>query len=153
MLLPALEIYRARFKPSRQLARPHVMVACNVICAPTDAEAQWLATTQRQSAVNLLRGRRALSSPPVDDMDALWTPAEKAQAMRLLARSMIGSPQTVRLELEAFVAETRADEVIMVTDVYDHAARLRSVEMTARVMEASEARMEASEARMEASEA
>ena len=132
MLLPALEIYRSRFKPSEQLARPHAMVACNVIVAESDAEARRLATTQQMSVVNIFRGRRGLSLPPIDDIDTFWSPAEKAQARRWLARSFIGAPQTVRAGLDAFVAETAADELIIVCDVYDHAARRRSLELTAR---------------------
>lgn len=132
MLLPALEIYRSRFKPSEQLARPHAMVACNVIVAESDAEARRLATTQQMSVVNIFRGRRGLSLPPIDDIETFWSPAEKAQARRWLARSFIGASQTVRAGLDAFVAETAADELIIVCDVYDHAARRRSLELTAR---------------------
>lgn len=132
MLLPALDIYRSRFKPSRQLDRPYAMVACNVIAAETDREARRLATTQQMSVVNIFRGHRGLSQPPVDDIDAWWTPAEKAQAERWLARSFVGAPPRVRAGLEAFVAETGADELIIVSDLYDHAARKRSLELTAR---------------------
>ena len=132
MLLPALEIYRSRFKPSEQLARPHAMVACNVIVAESDAEARRLATTQQMSVVNIFRGQRGLSLPPIDDIETFWSPAEKAQARRWLARSFIGAPQTIRTGLDAFVAETAADELIIVCDVYDHAARRRSLELTAR---------------------
>jgi luciferase family oxidoreductase group 1 len=135
MLLPALEIYRSRFKPSEQLARPHAMVACNVIVAESDAEARRLATTQQMSVVNIFRGQRGLSLPPIDDIDTFWSPAEKAQARRWLARSFIGAPQTVRTGLDAFVAETAADELIIVCDVYDHAARRRSLEWIARAAE------------------
>ena len=131
MLLPALEIYRSGFKPSEQLDKPYAMVACNVIAAETDEEARRLSTTQQMSVVNLFRGKRGLSLPPIDDMDAYWTPSEKAQAQRWLARSFIGSPARVRAGLDAFAQETRADELIIVSDVYDHAARKRSLELIA----------------------
>lgn len=131
MLLPALDLYRTRFKPSQQLDRPYAMVACNVVAADTDAEARRLATTQQMSVVNIFRGKRGLSLPPVDDIDAYWSESEKAQTRRWLARSFVGSRETVRAGLDAFAAETRADEFIIVSDIYDHDARKRSLELTA----------------------
>ena len=130
-LLPALEIYRSRFKPSRQLDRPHAMVGVNVIAAETDAEARRLATTQQMSFANIFRGARGLGQPPIDDIETYWSPMEKAQAGRMLARSIIGAPATVKAGLAALVAETAADELIVVSDVYDHALRLRSFELIA----------------------
>ncbi len=126
---PALATYRARFKPSAQLDRPYVVVGCNVIAAPSDAEARHLATTQQMSFVNLLRGARTLSEPPIDDIESYWTPLEKAQALQMLAVSIIGAPGTVRSGIDALVAQTGADELIIVSDVYDHALRLRSFEL------------------------
>jgi len=131
MLLPALEAYRSRFRPSAQLDRPYAMVGVNIIAAPSDAEARRLATTQQMSFANIFRGARGLSRPPIDDIETYWTPMEKAQAMRMLARSIVGSPDTVREGIGALVAETAADELIVVSDVYDHAARLRSFELIA----------------------
>ena len=83
------------------------------------------------SVVNIFRGQRGLSQPPIDDIETYWTPAEKAQARRWLARSFVGAPATVRAGLDAFAAETGADELIIVCDVYDHAARRRSLTLTA----------------------
>ena len=130
-LIPALQIYRSRFKPSEQLDRPYAMVGVNIIAAESDAEARRLATTQQMSFANLFRGARGLSQPPIDDIESYWSPAEKAQAMRMLARSIVGSPDTVRAGIDALVAETGADELIVVSDVYDHATRLRSFELIA----------------------
>jgi luciferase family oxidoreductase group 1 len=132
-LIPALQIYRARFKPSEQLDRPHAMVGVNIVAAGSDAEARRLATTQQMSFANIFRGARGLSRPPIDDIETYWSPAEKTQAMRMLARSIVGSPDTVRAGLEALVKETQADELIVVSDVYDHAKRLRSFELIAEV--------------------
>jgi luciferase family oxidoreductase group 1 len=137
LLIPALEIYRARFRPSEQLARPYAMVGVNIIAAATDDEAHRLATTQQMSFANLFRGARGLSQPPIDDIESYWSPAEKAQAMRMLARSIVGSPDTVRAGVDALVAETGADELIIVSDIYDHATRLRSFELIAEAAEIS----------------
>jgi luciferase family oxidoreductase group 1 len=130
-LLAALEIYRDRFKPSEQLDRPHVIVGVNIVAAATDEKARRLATTQQMSFTNIFRGARGLSQPPIDDIEAYWTPAEKAQAMRMLARSIIGSPDTVRKGMAALVEETQADELIIVSDVYEHEERLRSIALIA----------------------
>jgi luciferase family oxidoreductase group 1 len=128
-LLPALEVYRARFQPSEQLGEPYAMVACNVVCAETDEEARRLFTSPQQSFTNILRGRRGQLPPPIDDIDAWWSPEEKAQTSARLVRSFVGSPATVGAGLDAFVAETQADELIVAGAVYEHAARLRSYDL------------------------
>ena len=88
------------------------------------------------SFANIFRGARGLSQPPIDDIETYWSPMEKAQAARMLARSIIGSRETVRAGIDALVAETGADELIVVSDVYDHATRLRSFELIAQAAEA-----------------
>jgi luciferase family oxidoreductase group 1 len=130
-LLAALDVYRARFKPSEQLDRPYAMVGVNIIAAETDQLARRLATTQQMSFTNMFRGTRGLSQPPIDDIETYWSPSEKMQAQRMLARSIIGSVETVRAGIDALVQETKADELIVVSDVYDHATRLRSFELIA----------------------
>jgi luciferase family oxidoreductase group 1 len=130
-LIAALEIYRARFKPSEQLDRPHAIVGVNIIAAANDDKARRLATTQQMSFTNIFRGARGLSQPPIDDIETYWTPMEKAQAMRMLARSIVGSLDTVRKGIAALVEETHADELIVVSDVYEHFERLRSFELIA----------------------
>jgi alkanesulfonate monooxygenase SsuD/methylene tetrahydromethanopterin reductase-like flavin-dependent oxidoreductase (luciferase family) len=107
------------------------MVGVNIIAAGTDAEARRLATTQQMSFTDIFRGARGLSQPPIDDIESYWSPTEKAQAMRMLARSIVGSPETVHAGIEALVEETGADELIVVSDVYDHSLRLRSFELIA----------------------
>ena len=135
MLMPALEIYRRRFKPSEQLAEPYAVAGINVIAADTDAEAQRLATTQQMSFTDLVSGRRGLSKPPIDDIETYWAGREKLQAMHMLERSVVGSVATVRAGLKAFIAETGVDELMIVCDVYEHQARLRSIELIAEAMQ------------------
>lgn len=130
-LLPAINIYRQHFKPSAQLDRPYAMVGVNIIAAPTEHDARRLATTQQMSFTNIFRGARGLSMPPIDDIETYWTPTEKVQAMRMLSRSIIGSSATIKAGIDALVAETGADELMIVSDVYDHASRLCSFEMIA----------------------
>jgi luciferase family oxidoreductase group 1 len=130
-LLPALQIYRGHFKSSEQLDRPYAMVGVNIIAGESDDAARRLATTQQMSFANLLRGSRGLSHPPIDDIESYWSLPEKTRAMRMLARSIVGSVDTVRAGIDAFAKETDADEPIVVSDVYDHALRLRSFELIA----------------------
>lgn len=134
LLLPALEIYRTRFKPSAQLDRPYAMAGINVIAADTDAEAKRLATTQQMSVADIFGGKRGLSKPPIDDIETYWSSDQKAGALRMLKRSVVGSPDSVRAGLRAFVDETKVDEVMVVSDVFDHQMRLRSLELIAKAM-------------------
>jgi luciferase family oxidoreductase group 1 len=132
-LMQALQVYRAEFRPSRQLDQPYVMVGVNVIAAEIDAEARRLFTSAQQSFTNLFRGTRGLLQPPIDDIDTYWTPGEKAQVSNMLACSFVGSRETVRADLEAFLHQTDADELMVASAIYDHAARLRSYEILAEI--------------------
>jgi len=132
-LMDALRIYRERFRPSEQLDRPYAVVGVNIIAADTDEQARRLATTQQMSFANIFRGARTLSQPPIDDIETYWSPAERFQASQMLARSIVGSRQTVAAGIDALVAETGADELMIVSDVYDHAQRLKSFEIIAEV--------------------
>jgi luciferase family oxidoreductase group 1 len=127
--LPALELYRREFRPSAALAQPYVMVGVNVIIADDDATARRLATSQQQQFLNLVRGRPGRLQPPVDELD--WSEAERAAFEKQFSHTFAGSPETVRARLQAFLDETQADEMIINTVVYDHEARMRSVERTA----------------------
>jgi len=133
-LLTALQVYRSRFKPSEQCPRPYAMVAVNVIAADTDAEAQVLASTQRMSFTDLLRGAVRYSKPPIDDIDAYWNAGERMRVQQMLSCSVVGSPETVRAGLHDLRVQTQADEFIVVSDVYTHDARLRSFAWIAQCM-------------------
>jgi luciferase family oxidoreductase group 1 len=132
-LTQAIEIYRERFQPSEQLDRPYVMLGFNVFAAETDEEGRRLMTSVQQAFLNLRRGRPGPLQPPVDDLDAELHPVERAMLSEALACSAAGSPETVRRALEAFIARTGADELMITSQIYDHAARVRSYEITADV--------------------
>jgi luciferase family oxidoreductase group 1 len=131
MLDRAIAMYRERFKPSRQLAAPYVMVGVNAIAATTDDEARRLWTSQQMSFADLVRGTRRVMQPPIDDIDAYWTAPEKIHASQMLACSVVGSVPTVRDGLSALVNRTQADELIVVSDVFDFERRLGSLERLA----------------------
>jgi alkanesulfonate monooxygenase SsuD/methylene tetrahydromethanopterin reductase-like flavin-dependent oxidoreductase (luciferase family) len=129
--MEALAIYRSQFQPSKQLDRPYAMVGVNVVVAGSDDEARRLFTTVQQAFTNLHRGRPGRMQPPIDDIEQYWTPTEKVRTMHMLRYSIVGGPATVRGGLEQLIAGTAADEVMAVTGVYDHAARVRSYELLA----------------------
>jgi luciferase family oxidoreductase group 1 len=133
-LKPALAVYRERFQPSEQLQKPHAMVGCNVIAADSEAEARRLFTSPQQSFVNLVRGARGQLRPPIDDIEAYWTPAEKSHVSRMLSCAFVGTGPQVADKLYGFIAETGADELIVAGAIYDHKARLRSYEILAEAM-------------------
>ncbi|MEO5813024.1 MAG: LLM class flavin-dependent oxidoreductase [Rhodanobacter sp.] len=127
----ALALYRHDFCPSPRLQQPYAMLALNVVAADDDAQAQRLFTTQQQSFVNLRRGRPGLIPPPIDDIEAFWTPTEKLGVERALACAVVGAPETVRLGIAAFAARHRPDELMLTANVFDHAARRHSFALAA----------------------
>ena len=130
-LVQAMHLYRAGFKPSAQLDRPYAMACINVIAADTDAEARRLLTSLQQAFLALRRGMPRQLPPPIDDINAHCSPAEKEMIDQALARAIAGSPQTVRDGLTAFLAEIQPDELMITANIYDHAARLKSFELVA----------------------
>jgi len=131
LLAPAVQIYRQRFKPSARLARPHAMLGLSVIAAETDGEAQRLATSQRQAFISLRRGHPIPLPPPAPDFEARLQPMERAMLDSVLACAVVGSPETVKEGLAAFLARTGADELMITAQIYDHDARRRSFEIVA----------------------
>jgi luciferase family oxidoreductase group 1 len=131
LLMEALEIYRQRFEPSKQLDQPYAMVAANVVAADSDAEARRQFTSQQQSFINLRRGMPSQVPPPIDDIDSYWSPAERAMVERALACSFIGNGETVLRGLDGFLQRTQANELMITAHLFDQSARLRSVEIVA----------------------
>jgi luciferase family oxidoreductase group 1 len=130
-LTEALELYRARFKPSARLERPHVMLGVNVFAAETDDQGRRLFTSLQQAFVSLRRGHPGPLPPPVDGFVERLLPGDRRLLDDMLSYSAVGSPDTVRRALEAVVARTGADELMLSSQIYDHAARLRSYELAA----------------------
>ncbi len=129
-LTQALELYRAQFRPSPFLDKPHVMLGLNVVAAETDAEAKHLFTSLQQAFVNLRTGNPGQLPPPIDDMTAYFAdPRIKAMLDSVLGLAQVGSPQTVKAGVEAFIVRYRPDELMVTGQIYDHAARLRSYEI------------------------
>lgn len=130
-MMEAIALYRARFQPSAQLDKPHVMLGINVIAADTDDEARLLATSVQQAFVALRRGAPVPLPPPDPTFEQTMSAQERAMLEHLLSCSAVGSPATVRSGLTRFLDRTGADELMVVAQIYDHAARLRSFEIAA----------------------
>jgi luciferase family oxidoreductase group 1 len=136
-LMPAIEIYRSRFQPTSimkaPLERPYVMLGVNVVAADTDQEARRLFTSHQQIFLALRRGTLGPVPPPVDPdrFDAELTPLERVELQHVLGSGLVGSADTVRHGLSAFLARTGADELIIAAQIFDHTARLRSYEIVA----------------------
>ena len=131
-LLEALAIYRREFRPSKQLDRPHVMVGVPALAADTDERAEFLATSMYQRALGMVRNRRAPIPPPVENMEALWSPGERLAVAERMALMVVGGPARVAANLQKIIRATDADELIMVSDAYDRQDRLRSYEIIAK---------------------
>jgi luciferase family oxidoreductase group 1 len=135
MLLDAAQAYRARFRPSAKLERPYFMVGVNIIAADTDDEARYLFTSLQQAFANIRRGNPAPLPPPVDVGALALTPMDELGLSQMLSYSIVGSPDVVRQGLEKVAAQTAADEIIVASQIFDHAARLRSYEIAIQAME------------------
>ena len=133
MMMQALELYRNNFQPSAQLDKPYVMLGFNVFAADNDADAHFRASSMQQAFVNLRSGRPGQLPPPRAGYLEQLPPPERAMLDAVLSCSAIGAPATVAEQLQAFVARTGADELMITSQIFDHAQRLRSYEITADV--------------------
>lgn len=131
MMMQAIELYRAQFQPSEQLGRPYAMLGFNVFAAESDAQGRFLATSLQQAFMNMRSGRPKQLPPPIESYESQLPPSEQAFFADVLSCSAIGSPETVRRALTAFVERTRPDELMITSEIFDHRARLRSYEMAA----------------------
>jgi len=132
-LYAAARLYREGFRPNDGLRRPQLLVAVQVIAAETEVAARRLFTTPQQRFLRLLRNQPVELVPPVDSMNEIWQDVERAAVEGRLGAAIVGSSSTVKAGLEKLVAETEADEIIVVTDTYEHADRLRSYELVGKV--------------------
>jgi luciferase family oxidoreductase group 1 len=139
-LYAAARLYRQQFRPSKVLRSPYLMVAVQVIAAETDAAARRLFTTAQQRFLRLIRNQPVELLPPVDSMEPLWNELERAAVENRLGAAIVGSDATVKAGLEKLVADTGADEVIVVTDTYEPEDRLESYRRVAGIAKMMETR-------------
>ena len=131
LLLQAIELYRSQFRPSATRAKPYVVIGVPLIAAPTDDEAEFLASSTYQRVLGILTGDRRSLLPPVEDFAARLQPQERAAIGDFLAAAVIGGPDLVRSGLTALAEATEADEFMLVCDIFDPALRLRSLDIAA----------------------
>lgn len=130
-LFDALKLYRDNFKPSAQASTPYIMLGVNVIIAETNEEAEFLSTSQKQSFANLRRGVKKKFQAPIKDINTYWDPSEKIMAEHMLQYSFIGTKDKVQKQLKEFLNKTQADELMVVTSIYDFDKRISSLKYLA----------------------
>jgi len=133
-LVPALRIYRERFKPSAQLDQPYIMPCVNVILSDSNEEAEYLSTSMLQMFMGVVTGDRSPMKPPVDSMDGIWNEHTKYAVNRMLAYSFIGSAEKVQVDIANFLDQTKADELMVSTYIYDHVQRIKSYKLLSEAM-------------------
>jgi luciferase family oxidoreductase group 1 len=133
-MMSAIQVYRQTFRPSERLAQPYVMLGYNVFAAETDAQARLLFSSVQQAFVNLRTGRPGKLPPPVEGYEAGLSAGERGMIAQALSCSAVGSAETVRREVEAFAARTGADELMVTSQIWSHADRVRSLEILAEAM-------------------
>ncbi len=122
----ALHLYRKGFNASQQLEKSYAMAAVNAVVADSDEEAEYLASSMKQFMLNIIRNTRQPLPPPVEDMSQIWNPMEEAHISHMMQYSFVGSKETVRRKLEKFIGQTKVDELIIVSHIYEHEKRLNS---------------------------
>jgi len=135
-VLQAIELYRSQFRPSAQLAEPYVIIGVPLIAAPTDDEAEYLASSNYQRVLGILTGNRRRLQPPIENFMAGLRPEERAAIGDFLAAAVIGGPERVHDGLSRLAEVTGADEFMLVCDVFDPDLRLRSLDIAAAAMQA-----------------
>ena len=136
LLHQALDIYRRLFQPSEHLVAPYVAIGVPLLAAPSDEEAQFLASSVYQRVLGILRGERRRLQPPEANFIAQCLPQERAAIADFLGAAVVGGPDTVRAGLHALADSTQADELMLVCDVYDPALRLRALDIAAQALQA-----------------
>ncbi|MFA4914069.1 MAG: LLM class flavin-dependent oxidoreductase [Burkholderiaceae bacterium] len=131
--MAAMRLYRHLFQPSETLQEPYAMIGVPIVAADTDAQAQRLATTAQQKFLSMVRGTRQPLQPPVDTLEGIWSPMEKSAVFERLGAAIVGGPDTVAEKLDALIAETGANEVMVITDAYHLEDRLHSYSLVASI--------------------
>ena len=129
--MEAIAAYRSRFAPSAYCRKPYVMVGLNVFAADTAEEARLLRTSAQQSILSLRRGMPGRLPPPVEHFETRLSPVERQILEQVQSCSVVGAPGAIRAGVAEFVERTGAHEVMIVSHIYDHDARLRSLEIAA----------------------
>lgn len=135
LLKSALNIYRSEFKSSDDLKQPYTLAGVNIIVADTDEEAERISTSLYRMIINLITGKRDYMQPPTEMTEELRSMSQHPSVQQMLKYSFIGSKATVKENIKAFITETQVDELIAVTNIYDHKDRIKSYVLFAEIMQ------------------
>lgn len=142
-LMPALQIYQNNFSPSKQLNEPYVMTCLNVVAAESDEKAEWLSSSMKRMMMGVVTGERNPLQPPIDDLSSVWNYRQKAAVQQMLKHSLIGSKETVTEKLLEFLDQTRSNEVMITSHIYNQQAKLKSYRLFADIMQNTNAKVSA----------
>ena len=134
-LFEALTIYRNNFQPSSQLEKPYAMACINVIAADTDYEAEKLSTSLVRMMLGVMTNNLDYVQPPEEPSPEIRELMQHPAFQRMLQYAFIGSPETIKNKTKQFLEDTGANELMVVSHVYDHAARIRSYELFSEIMQ------------------
>jgi luciferase family oxidoreductase group 1 len=133
--LAAIKLYRSNFKPSKYLQEPYIISCVNVVAADTEAEANRLATSLYQMFRGIITGQRTLLPPPIDNMEDILNEYEAEQVNQMLACTFVGTKQSIREDMQSFLAQTGVDEIMVTAHIFDHQAKLHSYQLFAELMQ------------------
>jgi luciferase family oxidoreductase group 1 len=133
-LMEAIQIYRNRFKPSKQFDKPYVMAGINVVAADTTEQAEYLSTSTKQMFVGVITGERKPLPPPVDDINEVMAFQHQMALKQMLAYSFVGNKEKISGELSSFIEQTKVDELMVASYIYDHHERLKSHQLFSEIM-------------------
>ncbi|WP_320035271.1 LLM class flavin-dependent oxidoreductase [Halarcobacter sp.] len=128
-MMEAINVYKTNFRPSKQLKEPYIIICINAVCATTNEEAQYLATTEKQKFLYIQRGVDKLIPKPTNDMDSLWEDWEKRSITHKLRESIWGTPEIVKERLDALVKKTGANEIMINSWIHDPEKRIESYKL------------------------
>lgn len=130
----AVAIYKHEFKPSERLSQPQVIICLNIVAADNNEQAHFLASSQQQFFLGLVRGRTAPVQPPID-MTHAWTPAEQAAVEQMLAADIVGSKQSVLTQMKDLYSRTGFDELMTTNYIFDEQKQIYSAKLVKEILD------------------
>ena len=135
LMIQAFEFYRENFEPSEFLDKPKTMACVNIIAANTNQEAELLSTSLYQMFLNLIRNDRKGLQPPVTSLDDIMNEAERYHVNQMTAGTFTGNKEQLIIDLKKFVNYANIDELMVTSPIFDHQAKLKSIQITKEVID------------------
>jgi len=134
-MIQAFEFYRENFQASATLEKPKTMACVNIIAADTNEEAQFISTSLYQMFLNLIRNDRKGLQPPVPSLEDIMSEEERFHVDQMTACTFTGSPDQLAIDLKKFIEYAKVDEVMATSPIFDHKAKLKSIQLAKAVID------------------